>query len=189
MKLREGKLPFSIQAYELLASKFMKMDHEQRSVSAVFCWGFLVLQWNLMSRSDSVETLMLPHIDWNGDCMTIEEQGQKADQTGEDKFPKHVYANPLQPVICPILAIAVLVFSCSSADSFANRQLFCGTDSKGRFGKHLGSTMARCNDAERLLLGAFIEDLGTHSLRKGWSQGCHLIVKHLRSYRLISHLK
>jgi hypothetical protein len=82
---------------------------------------------------------MHPHIDWNGDCLTIEEQGQKADQTGEDKFPKHVYANPLQPVLCPILAIAVLVFSCSSADSFANRQLFCGTDSKGRSGKLWGA--------------------------------------------------
>lgn len=61
-----------------------------------------------MSRSESVDTLMMEHIDWDSDALTIEEQGHKGDQTGENKFAKHIYANPIQPHKCPVLALAVL---------------------------------------------------------------------------------
>ncbi len=47
-----------------------------------------------MSRAESVDSLMLKHIDWDCDALIIEEQGHKGDQTGENKFGKHVYANP-----------------------------------------------------------------------------------------------
>jgi hypothetical protein len=39
--------------------------------------------WNLMSRSESVDSLMLQHIDWECDALVIEEQGHKGDQIGE----------------------------------------------------------------------------------------------------------
>jgi len=66
--------------------------------------------WNLMSRSDSVDSLMLTHFDWDEDSLIIEEQGHKADQKGEFKYWKHIYANPLNPDVCPILALGVHLF-------------------------------------------------------------------------------
>jgi hypothetical protein len=75
-----------------------------------FAWFFFVLTWNLMSRGDSVETIMLQHIDWSEDAMIIEEQGHKADQAGEHKFGKHIYATPTTPHTCPILSLAVMIF-------------------------------------------------------------------------------
>ena len=38
-----------------------------------------------MSRSDSVDSLMLTHFDWDEDSLIIEEQGHKADQKGDFK--------------------------------------------------------------------------------------------------------
>ena len=55
---------------------------------------------------------MLQHIDWSNDCMTIIFGHTKTDQTGEksESSIKHVYANPQNPVICPILSMAVFAF-------------------------------------------------------------------------------
>ena len=38
------------------------------------------------------------------------EQCHKGDQVGENKFQKHVYANPLNPSVCLILRLAVMMF-------------------------------------------------------------------------------
>jgi hypothetical protein len=47
-------------------------------------------------------------MDWKEDALTIAMPHQKNDQAGEKpKDPKHVYANPLRPEICPILALAL----------------------------------------------------------------------------------
>ena len=62
--------------------------------------------WNLMSRSDSVDGLMLQHLKWQEDSLIIEEHGHKGDQTGADSYGKHIYANPFEPSICPILSLA-----------------------------------------------------------------------------------
>ena len=43
-----------------------------------------------MSRNDSVDSLMMTHIEWCEDALIIEEQGHKADQAGEKKFGKHI---------------------------------------------------------------------------------------------------
>ena len=92
-----------------------------------FSWAFLLLMWNAMSRSDSIEDLRMEHITWNNDSLTIEEQGHKADKAGKDKFAKHVYANPLNPVICPILALGVMILSSSDRLNSNETRLFLGT--------------------------------------------------------------
>lgn len=69
----------------------------------------------LVSRANSVGNVMLQHVDWKEDSMIITFPKHKGDQTGEGlSNDKHVYANPLMPEICPILALAVLVFLHSS---------------------------------------------------------------------------
>jgi hypothetical protein len=128
--------------------------------------------WNLMSRSDSVDCIMLQHIDWQGDSLLIEEQGHKSDQKGENKFWKHIYANPLEPAICPILALAVLVFCSGFRPPDGRQQLFVGKDSKGRFAHQLHELVHGLSDSEKDRLGCAPEDIGTHSERKGSSTYC-----------------
>jgi len=120
MKIREGKSAITISGYQMIAEKFMKTKVDKNNVvgqrkvasgwsATLFSWAFFVLMWNLMSRSDSVDGLMLQHLEWQEDSLIIEEHGHKGDQTGADSYGKHIYANPFEPSICPILSLAVLI--------------------------------------------------------------------------------
>ena len=117
MKIREGKSAITISGYQMIAEKFMKTKVDKNNVvgqrkvasgwsATLFSWAFFVLMWNLMSRSDSVDGLMLQHLKWQEDSLIIEEHGHKGDQTGADSYGKHIYANPFEPSICPILSLA-----------------------------------------------------------------------------------
>ena len=140
-----------------------------------------------MSRPDSVQQLMLCHMDWEEDHLVIEEQGRyycynrsfivdgsiiavghKGDQQGTMKYGKAVYANPSRPAICPILATAVHIFS-----STLTHKLFEGSCNADRFGHILAGLFKGLTAVEQLELGTDIDDLGTYSLRKGSS--CHVL--------------
>ena len=152
MSINEGKRHLKWSGYLLLAEKFMKRtpsegSHGQSWSTVVFGWAFLVIMWNLMSRSESVDSLMLQHIDWDCDALIIEEQGHKGDQTGENKFGKHVYANPEHPDKCPILAFATLLFSFPTRPN-GKQQVFAGTNSKDRFGHLLQRVLSSLDETE-----------------------------------------
>lgn len=167
-KIEEGKRPFLMEGYQLLAKQLMKSIPTERGGTWSFClfgWPFLLLMWNLMSRSDSVDKILLNHMDWKGDCLVIQEQGHKGDQTGDNKYWKHIYANVYEPWICPILALAVLIFT--SGYRGERPQLFTGNNSKNRFGNILRDVMQALSDEDKVKLGCAAEDLGTHSARKG----------------------
>ena len=172
MKISEGKQHLKANGYTMLCEKLLTRIPEVSAQSwsmVVFSWSYFIVMWNLMSRSDSVDSIMLQHIDWEEDCLTIEEQGHKGDQTGSDKFGKHVYANPFEPLKCPVLAVAILLFCCPSRSENGNQQLFSGTNSKNRFGKMLRLLLNNLTDDEIQVLGCPAEDIGAHSLRKGSS--------------------
>ncbi|KAG6961157.1 hypothetical protein JG688_00009253 [Phytophthora aleatoria] len=102
---------------------------------------------------------MLQHIEWVDDCLVIEEQGHKGDQTGAEKFGKHVYANSYEPSQCPILAAGVHLFSRPERVVGGKQQLFLGTDNKNRFGRMLRRVIDNLSE----------EEVGVLSLRKGSS--------------------
>ena len=102
----------------------------------IFAWVFMVLCWNLMGRSNSVSSINFQHIDWTQDCMTITYASSKTDKKGtKEGNTKHVYANPLEPAICPILAMAVYLFC--YARNGQNSNLFPGEHASDRFNKVL----------------------------------------------------
>jgi hypothetical protein len=169
--IREGKRHLKWSGYGFLAKRFLTNapDNNVNGQSwsmVVFGWSFRVLSWNLMSRAESVDSLMLQHIDWDNDALIVEEQGHKGDQTGENKFGKHIYANPHNPQKCPILAVAVLIF-CFPNRPKGKQQLFAGTNSKDRFGHLLSRILASLDASDKQTLGCPVSDIGTHSLRKG----------------------
>lgn len=128
-----------------------------------------------MTRNESVKALMEEHFDWDGDAMLVMEQGHKGDQKGTEKYYKHVYANVLQPAICPILALSVLTFSTGFRQSGqVNHQIYDGTNSKDRFSSNLSDTVCSLSEGELNQLGACggPKDIATHSARKGAGTFC-----------------
>ena len=76
-RLGDGKKKLLLGGYHFLSKGLMQLVPSGRGGNwshTVFSWSFIVLTWNLMSRPDSIEKLMLAHFDWNNDCMTVEEQ-------------------------------------------------------------------------------------------------------------------
>ncbi|OWZ12709.1 hypothetical protein PHMEG_00014083 [Phytophthora megakarya] len=102
-------------------------------------------------------------------ALVIEEQGHKGNQTGADKYWKHIYANPYDPHICPILALAVLLFSYPDRSAGGKQQLFAGSNNKTRFGDILRKTLKQLSESEQQQLGSPTGEIAAHSLRKGSS--------------------
>jgi hypothetical protein len=170
IKIKEGKRHLKWNAYSMLAKKLMQQQTKRGQSGqswnmVTFAWAFFVLTWNLMSRGDSVETIMLQHIEWCEDALVIEEQGHNGDQTGEEKYGKHIYANPKEPHVCPILSLAVLVYSTPQRRKGGRQQLFVGTNSKYRFHNLFHERKKSLNEEELQILGCAPNDIGTHSLR------------------------
>ena len=74
---------------------------------------------------------MFDSISWEEDAMTIHIGKMKNDQEGANAFARHVYANPKNPVVCPVLAMSILVFTKGydrSASSSSTRYIFGESD-------------------------------------------------------------
>lgn len=104
----EGKYHITFDGYCLIARALFTSTTFS---NMLFGWPFLVLQWNLLCRSATVSKMMMEHIGWEGDSLLISTPKTKADQEGIKCFARHLYANPTQPVICPVLALAIVTFA------------------------------------------------------------------------------
>ena len=65
--LEEGKKAMNIEVYKLMCKKLFESGHED----AAFAHLYLVLEWNLMARSNNCERLRLGHIEWRHDCLVF----------------------------------------------------------------------------------------------------------------------
>lgn len=133
--------------------------------TGLFCWMTLIQQWNQLARSDSIASLMLAHFDWDCDHMVVTNPRSKCDQEGEATVSKSVFANPEEPVVCPILSLAIYILTTHQhRDETSRQRLFDGAHPAERYGKILRRTAARLLQRE--------EDVGTHSVRKGGITFC-----------------
>jgi hypothetical protein len=165
MALQEGKAPISFDGYRLIVKKAVSVTEEFGL--ATFAWVFLVLTWNIMARCNTTAGIMYDHIKWENDSLVIHVPVSKGDQDGAKTSPKHVYANPTSPAICPILALAVYVFTIGFRRSGAKRTLFSEENkSESRFGGWLRSSLTGLS-ADLVAMGTAIIEIGTHSIRKG----------------------
>jgi hypothetical protein len=149
MKLKEGMSPITFTGYVFVATEAMKQrnDHHQ----AMFAHLFLLLCWNLMARSVSVGTIMLQHITWENDSLLVTTPKHKGDQEGNNCYPKHVYANPVNPIVCPVLSMAILLFSSGWRRDGAKHMLFTGNATESRFGKWLRELMTKFSSTVGIL--------------------------------------
>ena len=64
-----------------------------------------------MKRGDNCENVYIKHIQWRSDCLLFYFGKSKVNQTGErSSDPWHVYSNPKNPIICPVLALVKYIF-------------------------------------------------------------------------------
>ena len=178
MAVFEGKLHLTYEGYCLLSHALFKAEPFGQML---FGWPFIVLQWNLIARSATVAGMMMEHVGWEADALLISTPKHKGDQEGAKCFSRHLYANPLQPLICPVLALAVLVFTRTTkhdpthtAGSAAppSYRIFNGGHNESRFSEILGRIIAAVPESQVSQLGSDKKQLGTHSVRKGAASHC-----------------
>jgi hypothetical protein len=178
MSVFEGKYHLSFQGYCVLAKQLLTSEVFNHML---FGWPYLVLQWNLIARTNTIASMMMEHISWEGDALLISTPKHKGDQEGVKCFARHVYANPSNPTICPVLSLAILTFVRSirhdhelspTVQSLPNFRVFDGTDNTARYSDVLGRIIATVPPSEAHLLGGDKKQLGTHSVRKGAASYC-----------------
>ena len=161
-RLTEGKEPFSFSIYRALNNAMMRATTKD----SIFAHLFLVTSWNLMCRAGNTVSIRHAHLAWREDALTIMFGHMKNDQEGDrPRDPRHLYANPIVPEVCPILALAIYgaVFGFSQ-----DGRLFSGSRQYDRYSKALKRALAS-PDVNALLRasGVAVNDFGSHSARKG----------------------
>jgi len=105
-----------------------------------FGWPFFIFLWNLMARSHSVGNIMLQHIRWADDSLIVRLPKHKGDQEGDRALlvDRHAYANPIEPVVCPILSLAVLTYCKGFRQVGGRQQVFEGHRTENKFSEVMG---------------------------------------------------
>jgi hypothetical protein len=170
-RVERGKRALEFQTYSLLCEQgwgnVPEMSTGKIRVSSAFGNSFVVLYmtlaWNLMSRSKNVTGIAFSHLSWVNDSLTIMFCVTKTNQAGRNMHPRHVYANPLVPHMCPVLALGVYLMTKTFGED--DNMLFPGQKQYNRFSKQLG-TLVKHTPQSHLEAECF-RLYGTHSFRKG----------------------
>jgi hypothetical protein len=160
--LDEGKEAMSFQCYKLLCKKFFEGEKDEY----LFALLFLVLEWNLIARSDNIVNLAIGDLEWSDDSLIIYLKKSKTDQEGVDSLtPFHVYFNPTEPSICPGVALGMYLFS-NPGIIMNNKKLFPADHQYNRYSSILMKVIVE-NRSEFERLGVKVGSIGSHSARKG----------------------
>jgi hypothetical protein len=113
MKQSEGNGHFTFEGYKSICQCACT-----RVGDSSYVWTFIVICWNLMARCSSVISLNMQHMSSKNDSLVVIVTKLKGNQEGNHSYPKHVYACPtdiyhvnVYPYICPVLTLAVHIFS------------------------------------------------------------------------------
>ena len=86
--LVEGKDVMGFECLKLLCEKF----YEGRNDEYHFAHLFLLLEWNLIARSDNIVHLHVNDFEWKSDSLLIYLKQSKHDQEGQNgKTPFHIF--------------------------------------------------------------------------------------------------
>ena len=172
-KMEPGKREMSFALYESINLWLM----QRGTRDAAFARSYLVNTWNLVCRSDSTQHVKTSDLVWREDANGIVFAHQKNDQQGSRKRKaRHIYANPFNILVCPFLALfeylAVYPEILREAGNRRSKLYRGGSDKResasARFWSILKDVLEE-HEEEVHRLGYEIDDLGTHSIRKGAS--------------------
>jgi hypothetical protein len=165
-KMQEGKLPINFSPYIMFAKLALKPDINMPK--NVIAHTYFVFQWNLMERVGNIGTITYDMLRWEGDCLVVHVPRHKGNQQGSNMIDKHVYCNPFNPAICPIVALAIIILSTSNriAGDIGCNLLFPG-GAEDTYVKWLKLLKNNLNAQQKLQLEIDPSEIGTHSTRKG----------------------
>jgi hypothetical protein len=122
----EAKDALSVDLLKLLLKWFL----EWNTTDGVFAYCYLLLTWHLMCRSENTALIRLSNISWSTsfDSFQIFFSHTKTDQTGDDStHARHLYANPHNPLLCPVTALGIYFTSCFNTELMSDHfHLFPG---------------------------------------------------------------
>lgn len=165
----EGKMPLPFALFTHLAKKLIVSERRDH----LWAHAYHAWLWASMARNNNIGSLLASHIRVDNDALCVKFEVTKCDQTAEKSPTIFIFANPLKPEICPVLALALhwMVFPCG-IDGNRVTVFDCGT-SATRFYEVLKSV---CGEADSV---AIMENhsldksgIGTHSYRKGSATYC-----------------
>jgi hypothetical protein len=129
---KEGKEPLLVQLYMCICEWFLKHG----TSDGVFAYCFLVLTWNLACQAGNTARINFKDVSWTDlfDSFAIFFLHSKTDQLGEEsKYARHVYSNPLLPLVCPVLSLGLYLTCCFNTTQNADSRLFPGVAQDARF--------------------------------------------------------
>lgn len=157
MDQHEGKLAILLELLSSLPTFFLRsLEHQPTSYAHLF----FVLTWNLIARAIGVASMKYDFIHADNGMIVVLPPRNKADQAGNRVEGKHIAANPFNPCIFPVLALARHVFSDGSRTRYSS-VFTC--DAYDRFGEVFHDIV--CSDWAREFLGVSAYKLGKHSGR------------------------
>jgi hypothetical protein len=162
---KEGKEPMSVALYKSCLEWFLGYGTRD----GVFAYCFLVLTWNLSCRAGNTARMQFSDVSWNEsfDSYSVSFSHSKTDQLGDEaKYPRHLFANPLTPLVCPVLSLAMYISCCFNTVQVPGNCLFAGANQDARFA-HMLSKAVNDNWLAVARLGYIRGDIGSHSIRKG----------------------
>ena len=91
-----------------MSELFLKQDDEE----FVFVHCFLILEWNLMARSESVVVAHVENISWSNGALVFKFEKMKDDQTGLNADQEwHVYATLTSQLLVQSLLLLYIYMS------------------------------------------------------------------------------
>ena len=121
-----------------------------------------------MCRSNNTTTIHLHHLEWRNDSLAIYFAHMKNDQTGSRKRdPRHIYANPIDHEVCPILALGMYLNVYAPSPNEKKTELFPGSSQYSRFAKHFDAFLGKHAELFQQEFGVNVKNIGVHSIRKG----------------------
>ena len=128
-----------------------------------------MLGWSLMTRTSNTMNIFFNHLSWGGDCFRVTIDSHKSNRNGNNQSShyesnmKHVYANPLNPSICPFLSLGILIV-CNSGYS---GKLFSNDHTNVSFSNWIVKLGETLTSEEKGSIGIDLDRIGSHSVRKG----------------------
>jgi hypothetical protein len=176
LAVKVGKDPYQFDFYCWLADALLKNFSVSEKIlfnlayDGVLAHFMLVFGWNLMSRISNTIAVSLSELSWDCDSLSVLFGHTKTDPDGQSHClePRHIFANPLMPEICPILGMAIF-FACFPVTT-QEKHVFPGSSQDERYRKILDRFFdTKVGKDELRRCGIDSNDLGTHSTRKGAS--------------------
>ena len=124
-----------------------------------------------MCRCDSTCELRISHLSAAGDSIVADFKMSKVKNgaTSVSEEPKHCFANPWNPAVCPFISLGLWFLLYDKPHNLESK-VFPGTNQKSKFANQLKGIIDTAEGREQLSqAGMSPTDFGCHGLRKGSS--------------------